>query len=284
MTERPALLYLSLAAALTAVVLAKPYAGGWNDGSRLATAEMLAEHDTWAIDGSVFVEPNGLGVYGGPLRELLMAKGTLDKLRIDGRYYSDKSPVPSLLMAGCYRAWLAVGGPRFADDPGPPILFLTLMTSGLAFVVCVRAAFGIGVGLGLEVGTAALLAVAACWGTLAVGYVMLSNTHIMFLAVSMVGIRLYLTAPRVGWRATAWLGSLAGAGYTLDLGVGAGVGVGMLAHGLVRFDEPLEDVGRGRPRLAAVGGPSPLAELQYRRHARAGQREPRVSGLARLAI
>ncbi len=78
MTERRALLYLTLAAALTAVVLAKPYSGGWNDGSRLATAEMLAEDGTWAIDGSVFVEPRGIKVYGGPLHELLMAKGTKD--------------------------------------------------------------------------------------------------------------------------------------------------------------------------------------------------------------
>ena len=36
--------------------------------------------------------------------------GTLDKLLIDGHYYSDKSPVPALLLAGVYEVWQAATG------------------------------------------------------------------------------------------------------------------------------------------------------------------------------
>ena len=34
---------------------ARPYAGSWNDGSRLATVESLVDRHTWAIDDSIFV-------------------------------------------------------------------------------------------------------------------------------------------------------------------------------------------------------------------------------------
>ena len=36
------------------------------------------------------------------------------KLFIGGHFYSDKSPVPSVLMAELYRAWLTLGGPTAA--------------------------------------------------------------------------------------------------------------------------------------------------------------------------
>ena len=68
-------------ASLVAVVSARDYPGGWNDGSRLATVESLVERHTWAIDDSPFLA------------------GTQDKLLIGGHYYSDKSPVPAVLMA-----------------------------------------------------------------------------------------------------------------------------------------------------------------------------------------
>ena len=38
-----------------------------------------------------------------------------DVMFIGGHFYSDKSPVPTVLLAGGYRAWRAVGGPAAAD-------------------------------------------------------------------------------------------------------------------------------------------------------------------------
>src|SRR5213082_414583 len=86
-----------------AVVSALPYAGAWNDGSRLATVECLVDHHTLAIDRSVFVavpapgDPTARSPY--PEGADLLRRGTQDKLLIGGHYYSDKSPVPALLMA-----------------------------------------------------------------------------------------------------------------------------------------------------------------------------------------
>src|SRR5262245_37474536 len=94
-------------AILLAVLGSRDHAGGWNDGSRLATVEALVDHGTLAIDRSTFVWPPQ-----DPQRNpyhpddvILFIRGTLDKLWINGHFYSDKSPVPALLMAGEY--WLA---------------------------------------------------------------------------------------------------------------------------------------------------------------------------------
>src|SRR5690349_10233792 len=103
--------YLVLAGALgVALFSARPYAGCWNDGSRLATVETLVDQHTWIIDHSTFVQvpqPDGSPAPPpyGPAEPTLLQYGTLDKLFIAGHFYSDKSPVPALLMAGCYQAW-----------------------------------------------------------------------------------------------------------------------------------------------------------------------------------
>ena len=48
---------LIIAASLAlAAALAQPYAGSWNDGSRLATVESLVDRHTWIIDDSIFVQ------------------------------------------------------------------------------------------------------------------------------------------------------------------------------------------------------------------------------------
>ena len=98
--------------------------GGWNDGSRFATVECLVDHGTWAIDESVFCTP-------GPYGDGVAPAGTLDKLFIDGHFYSDKSPVPGLLMAGPYWLWRHCGGPAAAERPDVFCRFLTLLTAGL---------------------------------------------------------------------------------------------------------------------------------------------------------
>src|SRR5262245_23909670 len=93
------------AAVVVALVSARPYAGCWNDGSRLAAVEALVDQHTLAIDRSVCVrvplEP-GAAPYP-PDEPALLQAGTLDKLLIDGHWYSDKSPVPALLLAGLYQ-------------------------------------------------------------------------------------------------------------------------------------------------------------------------------------
>src|SRR5438270_12895490 len=67
-----------------AALSTRPYAGSWNDGSRLAAVESLVDYHTWAIDDSIFA-------------------GTRVKMWIDGHFYSDKSPVPTLWLVIVYR-------------------------------------------------------------------------------------------------------------------------------------------------------------------------------------
>src|SRR5262245_46019809 len=98
---------LLIAAALAAAAAgARPYAGSWNDGSRLAAVESLLLRGTLAIDGSVFVHPadaveRGHAPYAADMATLC-EKGTQDKLFIRGRYHSDKPPVVSAVMAAHY--------------------------------------------------------------------------------------------------------------------------------------------------------------------------------------
>src|SRR5262245_39218547 len=97
-TVRPHWDFLVLTSALLiAAGSALGYAGGWNDGSRLATVESLVDFHTLAIDDSIFVRPlldqvEDASPY--PAHEPLLENGTKDKLFIDGHFYSDKSPVP----------------------------------------------------------------------------------------------------------------------------------------------------------------------------------------------
>ena len=101
-----------------------PYAS-WNDGSRLAAVESLVDYRTWAIENSIFVDPSrvepldplpyapcraGWVSQGERLLFMASASGTGDKMWIGGHFYSDKAPVPSLLMAAFYKGLQIVTG------------------------------------------------------------------------------------------------------------------------------------------------------------------------------
>src|SRR5215813_9846320 len=96
-------LFVLLGAVLIAVASALPYAGSWNDGSRLAAVESIADRGTLAIDDSLFVRvppetiSRGVPPYP-PQRRDLLTHGTRDRLFIRGHFYSDKPYVVSFLM------------------------------------------------------------------------------------------------------------------------------------------------------------------------------------------
>ena len=128
-----------LLAAAVAVFSARPYAGGWHDGSRLATVEALVDYRTWAIDESIFVLPQraGSGLPYPTNQPALLARGTQDKLLIGGHYFSDKSPVPALFMAGAYQVLQWMTGLVAREQPARFCYLLTLFSSGLAYVIAV---------------------------------------------------------------------------------------------------------------------------------------------------
>ena len=224
-------------ALLLAWFAAADHAGSWNDGSRLATVEALVDRHTWAIDDSIFVAvpppgPDRSTPYPAG-DELLMTRGTLDKLWIRGHYYSDKSPLPALLLAVEYGAWRTLTGQTARTDVAGFCKAMTLGSSGLAFVLAVWGIYRLGrvlqVPLPSRLGLTASFAVC----TIALPYARYVNNHILLLAVA-VGLLVELTWLARGAGAQTngrllRLGALAGLAYGIDLGAGPVLFAGTLA-------------------------------------------------------
>ncbi len=195
-----------LGAAVVAAVSARSYVGGWNDGSRLATVECLVDHETWAIDDSVFA-------------------GTKDKLLIGGRYYSDKSPVPAVLMAGQYALLKAITGWTAAADETRFCEVLCLVTAGLAYVVAVWSIDRLGRVVGLSSGIGLALTASFAFATVAPVYARHVNNHILLLAVAAALLVELIELGRTdaamsASRRLVIAGALSGLAYTIDLGAG----------------------------------------------------------------
>jgi hypothetical protein len=235
--DHPAWGILILAGSLTiALVSSRDYAGSFNDGSRLATVESLVDHHTLAIDRSIFVQvpPPQVGV-PGPYHDeeddapFLTQWGTLDKLFVNGHFYSDKSPVPALLMAGWYGVWQQCTGWRAADHPDRFCYWMTFGTSGLAYVMAVWCVYQLGRPLRLPLGLRLALTASFALATVAPAYARHVNNHVLLLGVAaplMLGLARLAEATgsgapnRTPWGRLLRLGTLAGLGYTIDLGTG----------------------------------------------------------------
>jgi hypothetical protein len=239
-------LIVILAASALAIVSARSYAGSWQDGSRLANVEALVDHHRWAIDDSIFVRvpsyPPGRGPYPSDEPGLLQ-RGTLDKLYINGHYYADR-PVPALFMAGLYQVWRWCGGETARERPDRFCLALTLASAGAAYVIAVWCIYRIALALGLSVSRSLALTGSFGLATVALTYSRHVNAHILLLAIAAAlflglvyllrrtdfhsvlqepgdGLQIRPTAGGARfWLRVAWIGLLAGVGYTCDLGGG----------------------------------------------------------------
>lgn len=214
-----------------AVVSARPYSGSWNDGSRLATVECLVDYHTLAIDHSIFVQvppPDGSQTPSPyPLDEPdLLLNGTGDKLLIRGHYYSDKSPVPAFWMAGVYQAWQWCTGATARQRPDSFCYWMTLTSSGLAYVLAVYCMYQLGGTLRLQLPLRLALTSSFALATVALPYVRQVNNHILLLAIAAA---LFLNVAKLAEECKSrpapmsrllGLGGLAGLGYTMDLGAG----------------------------------------------------------------
>jgi hypothetical protein len=218
-------------AVFLSAVLARPYADCWNDGSRLATVESLVDHHTWIIDASIFVKVPKADKVGTPLPynpkdRALLEHGTCDKLLIDGHYYSDKSPVPALLMAGYYQVWQWATGWTAATHANRFCWAMTFASSGLAYVVAAWCISRLGRILDLSLLTRGILTASFALSTVALPYARQVNNHMMLLAVAaalalqVAGLCQERRDGQFDGRRFAALGALAGLGYTIDLGVG----------------------------------------------------------------
>jgi hypothetical protein len=229
-----------MSAALVAVASARPYAGSWNDGSRLATVECLVDYHTLAIDRSIFVQvpevdAGASSPYPEDEPDLLLA-GTEDKLFIDGHFYSDKSPVPALLLAGVYQVWEWTTGLTARARPDWFCLWMTLASSDLAYVFAVGSVYYLSRALQLSLGVRLVLTASFALATVALPYAQYVNNHMLLLGVAgplfwvltRLADNVRTGKPCAWWPMLA--GALAGLGYTIDLGTGPIllVGTGLL--------------------------------------------------------
>lgn len=225
-----ACLVLSAAFAV-AVISARSYAASWNDGSRLAAVESLVDRHTLVIDDSIFVRVPPRHDPAAPMpypedEPNLLVHGTRDKLLIRGHFYSDKSPVPALLMAGLYQALQWGTGLRARERPDRFCYWMTLGSAGLAYVVAVWSIFQLGQPLRLPLSLRTALTASFGLATVALTYTRHVNNHILLLGVAaalVLGLARLAEATRAGQKPRLrllGLGMLAGLGYTIDLGAG----------------------------------------------------------------
>jgi hypothetical protein len=219
-----------MAASVVAIVGAHGFAGSWNDGSRLATVESLVDRHTWVIDRSIFVDVPTADASRGrspyPADDSNLRMGTSDKLYVNGHFYSDKPPVPALLLAAWYQLLQSTTGLHAAEAPDRFCYWMTVGSSGVAFVAAVASIFALCARLGLSLRLQALVAASFALSTVAPAYSRHVNQHIVLLAV--VAALLLCLQPRaeespgssIPTSRLFAIGTLAGLGYTIDLGAG----------------------------------------------------------------
>jgi hypothetical protein len=243
---------------MVAIVSARDNAGGWNDGSRLATVECLVDYHTLAIDDSVFVKvPPPDPEFKRPFPYRLedpnaWIEGTKDKILVDGHYYSHRSPLPAVLLAGWYFVWQQITGYTARENCDQFCYWMNLGSAGLSYVMAVVCTFYLGGTVRLSLARRLALTASLAWGTVAIAYAAQVNDHIMLLAVAaaMALNQAHLAARPQGEDAgqnpanggasvssskSAWLrialaGGLGGLAYTIDQGAGPPL---LLAAGLI---------------------------------------------------
>jgi hypothetical protein len=214
-------------AATVAILSARSCASSWNDGSRLATVECLVDYHTLAIDESIFVNPPRLNGAPPPYvsdEPFLLVNGTADKLFIKGRYYSDKSPVPGLVMAAVYQVYEWCTGWTARTHTDSFCYWMTVTSSGVAYVVAVWCMYEICEVLGLSLARTLAVTASFSLATVALAYVRQVNNHILLLATFSAMLLALLRQASQGtpasWKTALWIGTLAGLSYTIDLGAG----------------------------------------------------------------
>jgi ADP-heptose:LPS heptosyltransferase len=222
---------LALAGLALAAVSALPHAGSWNDGSRLAAVESIADRHTLTIDDSIFCQiPSDLLVrsclpYPSDRIDLLV-HGTRDKLLIRGHFYSDKPAVISILMAGIYQVLKSVGLPPASERPDLFCWALTVATSGFSYLIALLALDYLGRLLKLPPRVHLAWIASFALATFSLTYTRHMNNHILLLAVvALVCVQVVRLAldKNEGFASVgrlAALGTLAGVGFNLDLGSG----------------------------------------------------------------
>ncbi len=204
------------------------HVGSFNDRSRMAAIDSLVVRGTWAIDDSPF-------------------SYTVDRIYVDGAFYSDKPPVLTFVASGVYAVlhrgfhlsldagWCdADQGSCHCrglcdDDPDWAYYLLTLTLVGFPSALMLALFYRLTGFFGLDNGAALLLTGALALATQIFPYSTTFNSHVPAAACLLAGFYALSSAAR-GRRSIAatartnrWLfasGLLTGLAFTCDLGVG----------------------------------------------------------------
>jgi hypothetical protein len=126
----------------------------------------------------------------------------------------------------CLQSWC---GLHIRQQPALFCYFITLASSGVAYVVAVASVYRLGKILRLALSTCLLLTASFALATVAVVYTRHVNNHLLLLGVSaamMVQLTRLAGEARNGcvpWRRWLLVGTLAGVCYSIDLGAGPGL-------------------------------------------------------------
>ena len=243
------------------------HVGSFNDRSRMAAVESLVERGTWVIDESPFSR-------------------TVDRIFVDGHFYSDKPPVLTFVASGVYTVlhrgfhlsldagWCDFDvSPchcrAFCDErPDWAYYLLTLTLVGLPSALMLALFYRLTGLWGLANPAALLLTATLGLATQVFPYSTVFNSHIPAAACLLAGFYALLkerllraddSRARRGWLFVA--GLLSGLAFTFDLGTGLFF---VAFFGYAAWDT-LVEAGRriaGRARLRSEGAGSSPGLLQ----------------------
>jgi hypothetical protein len=204
--------------------------GSFNDRSRMAAVESLVHRGTWIIDESPFAR-------------------TVDRIYVDGHFYSDKPPVLTFIASGVYAvlhegfhltldaSWCdldespchcrAFCSRRSGENPDWAYYLLTLALVGLPSALMLALFYHVTGFFGLDNPAALLLTGILGLATQVFPYSTVFNSHIPAAACLLAGfyalLRAHLLRARDGHNPRRWLfiaGLLAALALTFDLGTG----------------------------------------------------------------
>lgn len=210
-------------ALVIALLNAQNFADSYNDGNRLAIVESVVDYHTLAIDHSIFVNPPDITPH--PYERApdhLRKSGTLDKMYVNGHFYSDKPYTPMLLLSGWYKILQVTTGLTAAERADLFCYWMTVASSGIAYVIAVCSALWMCRIVGLSALWQALLTLGFALGTMALPYCQHLNSHILLLgaAAPLTALVAKQKGNRPGAKAIVAMGLLAGAGYSIEQGIG----------------------------------------------------------------
>jgi hypothetical protein len=204
---------ITIAFLVVFVALTKSKSESWNDIARIATIESLVERGTWAIGDSPWVDE------------------TKDKVLLNGRFYSDKMPLLSLMGAGVYailhNGWGASLAPNCAQvGRFCAYYWLTLILAGIPATLMLWLFFDFAGRTNVPLWVALVGTTALGTGTMIFPYALVLNHHVP-AAASLFASFYVLTTRAAGNR---WW--LVGAGLLATLAISFDVLSGVIAVSL----------------------------------------------------